>query len=423
MPSEARYCLRCGRPVDDSAVPVFDLNPPEPLTRPPDGPNDRPTATIVGVALAVVAVLIGLSIFSDDRSDGDDDASSSTTSTTLRPSTTRPNPARPPTTESTLDDEVLIEPNALLDPAWGLAIVWFHRGGEVVVADLGTGAQLTTRQEALASVEMVSWNEGTFIASGANGWVRRLTVDGASWEDLDGIYPHWGGVPGMFWVTTTDQPTLAVLKADGTITEAPIPESVDLNSLNVVGHIDGQLLVSTADGVFAIGPDRTIGRAGYGTVLGVGGRYVVRRVCDDQFKCSVVRDELEDGAFDPARQVVVETDSAAADQPFRAYPSPDGRVVVLLSAGMSTELRVVSIESGETSVITAPAMDDPYGLRWVGGGQALVWWNGSDRTVHVLSVDGVLGRVPVNPRAARSGAAILVVPMADLPPAWVPTAD
>lgn len=409
----------------DSATPVFDLSSSEArphtegdLERPPR----RPTGTIVALALGVIVLLIGLSVFGggNDEDDSADEAPPSTTASTTRP----PNSS----TTSTLPHHR--SEHRFVDGPWadapaGLGVVIVDHDGVITVVNLETGEHHVTEHSDLGSVARAMWFDGSLATVGARGneLLRLAPDESGEWIALDmpnyQIEPGW--MPGEMlwaWPRTGEGSSGVVVPGDdgGLELIEPPPGSIDLQG---VGVIDQRVVFVGSDGIFVLGTGEVPHRLAYGRVIGIGGPYLVRTDCDEQLQCRLVREKLAQGRLDPTGRADLGPSSA-----HWAIPAPDGRAVALVEYGFSAKLRIVALDGEAGFEVDVRQIDDPRSMRWTDDGDALVWLANSGRSVNVVRVwgDGSVGEVltrTLGLPSQPSQAGVILVPIDEVPPSLV----
>lgn len=423
LPLDASFCPRCGVRVD--AVPVIPLVGEGVVEAPSEPPTERPRSarTLVGVVVAVLAVLVGLSVVaSGDDGDAEEEAGAAT-STTERTTTTRPRPRPTPPTTVTLTTTPasgppqVIDSEVRLDPAYGMGLVGVVDEALLLV-DLATGKTTAlTPPTDLRSIRQLVWVDGHLVASGGRQLWR--FVPGPAdpvWQIVDtgGRYVDWIDSTGIIHLSGSTGVVSARLDATG--------EVVELGSQTVPGLTglwggpsypggDGAVVVSSADGIFVVRPDGSARRVATGRLVGASGGAVLRYACDDTMDCELHLGLLEGG-------------SLVSDRPI-GVPPTEG--VEIWGGGVGPGGSTAWVSAYQAVHGGSPSLWIWSGDEWVGGdssqmvGDQMIWSSdgrallgiGHWPSVEVVDIDGVAQTIRIDPgvRQGDMGWLLALVPL------------
>lgn len=432
LPDRARFCPSCGAAANH-ALPVFDLgsepHPDEP--EPPPG-RDRTRATVAGVLLGVVALIVVLSVAGGgDADEQADPAAEDQTTTTTLPSASAPTL---PTPRSN-DDLRLLDEGERLEPASGMALVWFRSNGAVVVADLGTGTEQVIEDDLpVRPVQGARWTGDSFLVRGVDSELYQARPTTAGWRrvetagyEADLWWPGHGELLTLWSAESATPRSSAVL---GRVLATGELEVFDLGQPfdRPAGLVDGRLAVDIGGAIYLIAPDGTPQRHAFGSLLGTSDRLLVRRSCNEVLECELVLDDVSAGTgttlggFGSSASVLA------------ARPAPDGSAVAVISPpdpdGSALELSVLSVDGGPpvTYSLDGWSGDPTTGVTWTPDSNGLiwleqhlqpsvqaVWWRGPDASTSPVSV-----RLSDRTQASGGYEGLFLVPVDALPEPWRP---
>lgn len=390
-------------------------------------PADRTILTVVAVVLGLVAVVTVLSLLSggnDEPSTG----SPETTAPTTRPQGTATTLPRP----SSSTHPVLAE-GERLTPAFGMAVVSIRQNGTVAVADLSTGAEhVLSERIPVAPIQSASWNADTFLVRSTAPALHRL-VPGTEdeWEVVDTLDlvadPYGTGPPGlvMLWDPRGDRTPVAQfgrVSGDGPLRPVEAPAGLMVGA--PVGWVGEAAVLNSVEGIVLAEPGGALRRLSVGAAFGAADGRLVRRSCDDAVQCRLLVDDLVTGTVLDLGPI------DAGSEIDRAVLSPSGDAVALVApAGDELSLRVLPLAGGQPFTwLVGQRWSQPHMLQWSQDGDGLVWLDLERREARAVRWRGDA------PSSEPMGAALadiadpsfyevlFIVPLADLPPGWVPPA-
>jgi hypothetical protein len=235
------------------------------------------------------------------------------------------------------------------------------------------------------------WNE----LAGVSGW-RPVYLDSKGVVQLSGLDAGGSWSRTAFGVVS-DGLEIVVYDSD-----------THLQGSSPVGEIDGDLVLSTMDGVFRVGPDGSARRNGSGQPLALSDTTMVVLSCDDAMRCGPSAVDVVSGETRPLPDLPGALVAASL--------SPDGSHIVVATEGASSSGVVVFALVGDSWVPAAIEGGWPLGSA-VWSDRGAMWWDPDGRQLVSLTFENDRVRTQVLPLDVVVQSAV-VVPRAELPQAW-----
>jgi hypothetical protein len=198
---------------------------------------------------------------------------------------------------------------------------------------------------------------------------------------------------GRMWIVDNDLSGRVQVAEVDLARTVVTPRRVVPSAADVVGAVEGGVVLQSVDGVFVMGRDGTLRRVAAGRVIGTAGLTVLHVACDEQLTCRpwvtdvgtgqsrVVSGDAADVATDPSASLVL--------------PSPSGRALAMCACRGEGIDRVVVVSTTSGVARTVGAVPDVGTVTWSPDGEWLMWQQGRDLVARSL-VAGSSRRAALN---------------------------
>lgn len=220
--------------------------------------------------------------------------------------------------------------------------------------------------------------------------------------DANGVVQLSGLDAGGFW----SQAALGIV-SDGESLHLYDRELSLLQGWVAVGEIDGDLVVSTVDGVFRFGPDGSAQRVASGRPLALSEAILVVLSCDDAMRCGPSSVDLRTGVTSRLPELSGPVVAASV--------SPDGSRIILGAAATPSEVEAFVLLGDSWVPLVSDGAWHVGTAVWGDGGA--MWWDPDRHRLVAVTLQGDQVGTEVLPLGVDVHSAV-VVPRADLPQLW-----